>query len=79
VPIENDFGGDGFFFSSTDSNGTNSAAGAMTLRRHGKCALPRSEPHSMVGAANGTFTFSSDVPCPQWLLRGLINERLNSW
>jgi hypothetical protein len=63
-----------FFF--TDSNGTNSGTGSMTLPPHGQLARFLNEaPFSGPGSFSGTLTFSSDLPVSAIALHGLTNER----
>jgi hypothetical protein len=63
-----------FFF--TDSNGTDSGSGTLTLPPHGQIARFLSEsPFNGASSTNGTFTFSSNIPVSAIALRGLSNER----
>jgi hypothetical protein len=62
-----------FFF--TDSKGTDSGAGSLTLPPHGQLSHFLNEAPFNGTAASSTFTFSSDIPVSAIALRGLTNER----
>jgi hypothetical protein len=62
-----------FFF--TDENGKDSKPGMLTLPPHGQIARFLSESPFHAPNANGTFTFSSEIPVSAVAIRGLTNER----
>ena len=63
-----------FFF--TNSNGTDSGNGSLTIPAHGQIAHFLNEaPFNAPQSTSGTFSFSSDVPVSAIAIRGLTNER----